>query len=90
MPDNDKTDNSVNKSKRIARREEFDRLFMRHYLSNGGNGLRAYQACKPGTPDDQAGVRAYEVLKRVRQSVSWEEIMAEAGLDNLSLAAKAR
>lgn len=90
MSEVDKSDKSVSTDKRLARREEFDRLFMRHYLSNGGNGQAAYQACRPGTPDRQAQSRASKVLKRIRQSVSWEEIMAEAGLDNLSLAAKAR
>lgn len=90
MSEIDKTDSSVTKSNRIARREEFDRKFMRVYLENGGNGMRAYQTCKPGVPDEQAKSRAYETLKRIRQSVAWEEIMAEAGLDNLSLAAKAR
>jgi hypothetical protein len=67
-----------------------DRLFLREYFANGGNATEAELAVYPKKLRSSAASDASQRLTRIRRTMKWQEYLAEAGLDDVGLMAKAR
>lgn len=67
-----------------------DRIFIEAYFSNGGNATEAELVTNPNLARQDASSIASRRLSRLRKTMKWQDLLAEAGLDDLGLAAKAR
>ena len=67
-----------------------DRVFIAAYFENGGNATEAELVTNPNLARHDAASIASRRLSRLRKSLKWQELLAEAGLDDMGLAAKAR
>lgn len=67
-----------------------DRLFLREYFANGGNATNAELSVYPNKARSSAASDASQRLTRIRATMKWQEYLAEAGLDDIGLMAKAR